>query len=346
MRRGFAAAAAAKPRAAPPATFEPGLKTAQWDAAARAAGGMGAAGKWPYGYLRAATASNLVGRLQDMTRTFADVVELLPRDASVVREMAATETGAASVRFVDSSAQALAWVEAQAKQTFASSAAAPTTSPRIATTLVEDEAWSDLCPTFCEEASADLVISNLSMHWLNDLPGVVKQVRRMLRPDGAFLACMLAGDTMFELRTSIMVAEQEREGGLSAHVSPMLRMGDVSGMLSAAGLQLVTVDTASITVEYDSALALTRHLWNMGESNAATARRRGVSRHTFVAAAAAYEHLYGRAADENPAKTVVPATFDVVFMIGWAPHESQAQPLKPGLIPDVSLAELGKGFKG
>lgn len=179
----------------------------------------------------------------------------------------------------------------------------------------------------------------MALHWVNDLPQALKQMSKMLKPDGMFIAAMLGGDTLHELRASLAIAEQEREGGVSAHVSPMLPVADACGIMTGAGLQMVTVDTERVIIDYDNAFACMRHLWWMGESNACTNRRPTVSRHTMLSAAAIYRQLYGNKIDET-----VPATFDFVYMIGWAPHESQKKPLLPGQ-GKISLTKLGKGFK-
>jgi NADH dehydrogenase [ubiquinone] 1 alpha subcomplex assembly factor 5 len=164
-----------------------------------------------------------------------------------------------------------------------------------------------------------------------------------LKPDGVFLGSMFGGNTLHELRASLAIAEQEREGGVSAHVSPMLPISDACGLLSGAGLKLVTVDTMKIEIEFDHAFALMKHLWWMGESNSSTSRRTFVSRETMIAAASIYSHLFGHEAEDGT--RVIPATFEVIFMIGWAPHESQKAPLLPGQ-GQISLTKLGKGYSG
>ena len=203
--------------------------------------------------------------------------------------------------------------------------------------------WSNLCPGTLEENSYDLIFSNLSLHWVNDINEAFKQIRKALKPDGVFMGTMFGGDTLHELRASLAIAEQEREGGVSPHISPMLPMADACSLLGAAGLKLVTVDTAQIQIECESAFSLMRNLWWMGEGNACANKRMHVSRETMLAASALYEHLYGFLDDQG--KLVVPASFSVIFMIGWAPHESQKAPLLPGE-GQVSLTKLGKGGSG
>mmetsp|Transcript_6621 Transcript_6621/g.18546 ORF Transcript_6621/g.18546 Transcript_6621/m.18546 type:complete len:347 (+) Transcript_6621:65-1105(+) len=180
------------------------------------------------------------------------------------------------------------------------------------------------CARVVEQGSVDMVVSNMALHWANDLPRVLKEAAGLLRPDGVFLGAMLGGDTLFELRTALAFAEQEREGGIAAHVSPMIRHSDACGLLSAAGLSLATVDTQTVTVEFEDIFSCVEHLSCMGESNANKQRRPVLPRETVLAAAAAYQGLFGEQGG------YVPATFQIVFMIGWKPHASQPKPLAPG----------------
>ncbi|CAM9166671.1 unnamed protein product, partial [Phaeothamnion confervicola] len=174
----------------------------------------------------------------------------------------------------------------------------------------------------------DLVMSNLCLHWVNDLPRAMAEIRQALRPDGAFIGAMLGGSTLTELRRCLLLAEQEREGGMSTHTSPSAHVSDCGNLLQAAGFALTTVDTETVTVHYPSALALMEHLQGMGEGNAALSRRLTVSRDTLLAAAAAYQALYGE--DDGDGSISVPASFQVCYMIGWAPHASQQQPKRRG----------------
>ena len=175
------------------------------------------------------------------------------------------------------------------------------------------------------EASFDLVASVLSLHWVNDLPGALVQIRRALRPDGLFLAAMLGGETLRELRQAFAEAEIASEGGASPRLSPLVDVADAGALLQRAGFALPVVDVDTIRVTYADALALMRELKGMGESNALTARRRGFTRRTtLAAAAAAYEARFAEADGR------IPATFQVIYLTAWAPHESQQRPLRPG----------------
>ncbi len=173
--------------------------------------------------------------------------------------------------------------------------------------------------------SFDLALSNLSLHWVNDLPGALLQLRRALKPDGLLLASMLGGETLFELRQCLMEAELAVEGGISPRISPFAEVRDMGNLLTRAGFALPVADSDTITVTYDNALALMRDLRGMGEANAIAERRKSLSRRaTLLEAAALYERKF--AAPDGR----ISATFQVIYLSGWAPHPSQQKPLKPG----------------
>ncbi|KAK5578572.1 hypothetical protein RB653_008244 [Dictyostelium firmibasis] len=176
-----------------------------------------------------------------------------------------------------------------------------------------------------EDQSLDLIISNLSLHWINDLPGVFGGLKRLLKPNGVFLASLFGEETLTELKDSLYLAEIEREGGFSPHVSPFTKISDIGNILSKNRYTLPTVDTEKITVNYDNMFVLMKDLQNMGENNAILKRRNFTSKDTFLGASAIYKHLYGN--DENDS---IPATFQIIYLIGWAPHESQQKPLQRG----------------
>lgn len=174
-------------------------------------------------------------------------------------------------------------------------------------------------------ASFDLVLSNLSLHWVNDLPGTLLQVRGVLKPDGLFLGAMLGGETLREMRKAFLEAESEIEGGASPRVSPFADVRDGGALLQRAGFALPVVDRDEITVTYPNALALMRELRGMGETNALRTQRHGLTRReTLLRAAAIYEKHFGQPDGR------VPACFQVIYLTGWAPHASQQKPLRPG----------------
>ena len=187
-------------------------------------------------------------------------------------------------------------------------------------------------------ARLDLVVSALGLQWVNDLPGALIQIRRALKPDGLFLAALPGGECLTELRQALTRAESEVEGGVSPRVAPFADIRDLGELLQRAGFALPVVDTDTLTATYADALTLMRELRGMGESNVMRDRRKRLSRRaTLVAAAAHYQEMFGDADGR------VPARFQILYLTGWAPHESQQQALKPGQ-GEVSLAAaLGSG---
>jgi SAM-dependent methyltransferase len=187
--------------------------------------------------------------------------------------------------------------------------------------------------------SIDLAVSALALQFVNDLPGVLAQIRRALKPDGLLLAAMTGGDTLTELRQSFAAAEAELEGGISPRVAPFADLRDVGALLQRAGFALPVTDVDRLVVRYDNAFALMQDLRRMGATNVLMERRRTPTRRATMLRMA---QIYGeRFADPDGR---IRATFDVIWLSGWAPHESQQQPLKPGSAK-ASLAEAVKGRK-
>lgn len=184
-------------------------------------------------------------------------------------------------------------------------------------------------------ASVDLVLSVLSLHGVNDLPGTLVQIRRALRPDGLLLAAFFGGETLNELRNCLERAEIEVRGGVSPRVAPFADLRDIGGLLQRAGFALPVTDQDRITVTYESAFALMRDLRAMGETNALVAReRRFTPRMVFLRAAELYQQ--GHAVNGR-----IPATFDINYLAGWAPHASQQKPLRPGAAQTRLAEALG-----
>src|SRR5579872_4763922 len=174
-------------------------------------------------------------------------------------------------------------------------------------------------------ASLDLAVSALAFQFVNDLPGVLAQIRRALKPDGLLLAAMTGGDTLTELRQSFAAAEAEFEGGVSPRVAPFADLRDIGALLQRAGLALTVTDVDRIVVRYDNAFALMHDLRQMGATNILLERRRIPTRRATMLRMAQF---YGeRFADPDGR---IRATFDVIWLSGWAPHESQQKPLRPG----------------
>jgi len=173
--------------------------------------------------------------------------------------------------------------------------------------------------------SLDLAISALAFQFVNDLPGVLAQIRRALRPDGLLLAAMIGGDSLTELRQSFAAAEAELEGGASPHVAPLADLRDIGSLLQRAGLALPVTDVDRVVVRYDNAFALMQDLRRMGATNILFERRRRPTRRATMLRMA---QVYGeRFADADGR---IRATFDIIWLSGWAPHESQPKPLRPG----------------
>ena len=193
-------------------------------------------------------------------------------------------------------------------------------SPLLATDVAMDEEFLPFAAN-----SLDLVTSLLALHWVNDLPGALVQIRRALRPDGLFLAAMFGAETLIELRTSLALAESTVEGGVSPRLSPTVDLRDMGALLQRAGFALPVVDIDHITVTYPDAFALMRDLRGMGETNALIQRRKHFTRReTLMTAAEIYRERFADADGR------LPATFQIIWLTAWAPHESQQQPLRPG----------------
>jgi SAM-dependent methyltransferase len=186
--------------------------------------------------------------------------------------------------------------------------------------------------------SLDLAVSALGLQLVNDLPGVMAQIQRALKPDGLLLAALLGGDTLTELRQAFAAAEAECEGGASPRVAPFADLRDVGALLQRAGFALPVTDVDRVVVRYDSAFALMQDLRRMGATNMLVERRRTPLRRATLLRMA---QIYGeRFADADGR---IRATFDIIWLSGWAPHDSQQKPLKPGSAK-TSLADAVRGL--
>jgi NADH dehydrogenase [ubiquinone] 1 alpha subcomplex assembly factor 5 len=250
-------------------------------------------------FLVAEAAERLADRLDDMARRFPVALDLGCRDGVLAGVLA----GRGGIERL---------IHADAALAFARQAPCPAL-------VAEAEALPFAAHSF------DLVLSNLELHWTNDLPGALLQLRRALKPDGLLLASLFGGATLRELRHALMEAELAEEGGASPRVAPFGDARDLAGLLQRAGFALPVVDSDTIEATYGDALALMRDLRAMGETNAVAERRRGFTRRgTLALAAARYGALFGRADGR------IPASFEIVTLTAWAPHESQQKPLRPG----------------
>ena len=173
--------------------------------------------------------------------------------------------------------------------------------------------------------SFDAVFSCLLLHWIDDLPGVMAQIRRLLKPDGLCLVSLLGGTTLTELRGALLEAEQELFGGASPRTAPMADIRDVGGLLGRAGLALPVADADRLTITYPDMFRLMADLRGMGEQNALLGRRRTpTTLRMFLRAAEIYHDRFASPDGR------IPASFEIITLTGWAPHESQQIPLRPG----------------
>lgn len=180
----------------------------------------------------------------------------------------------------------------------------------------------------------DLVISNLSLHWVNDLPGALIQLRRALKADGLFLAAFFGGETLKELRQALVAAESEIKGGAGPRISPFADIRDGGALLQRAGFALPVADTDVLTVSYENPLKLMRDLRGMGEQMATHSRQKSFTgRKILLRAAEIYQEMFGDEAGR------VPATFEVITLTAWAPAATQQQPARRGTA-QISLADV------
>jgi SAM-dependent methyltransferase len=202
-------------------------------------------------------------------------------------------------------------------------------------TRVKLDSDSEVLPL--QPESLDLAVSALAFQFVNDLPGVLAQIRRALRPDGLLLAALPGGDTLTELRQSFAAAEAEIEGGVSPRVAPSADLRDIGHLLQRAGLALPVTDVDPVVVRYDNAFALMHDLRRMGATNILIERLRKPTRRATMLR---MSEIYAQRFSDPDGR--IRATFDVVWLSAWAPHESQQKPLRPG----SAKASLEAAVKG
>jgi len=256
-------------------------------------------------YLFRMGAERLTERLLDIKRQFPQVLDLGCRSGRVAEVLAtSSDFGIMNILQADiSSAMA-----AQAHRLYSHP------------TVVCDE---ELLP-FCNE-SFDLILSNLSLHWVNDLPGSLIQIRQCLRPDGLFCASLFGAGTLSELREVFLESEMDVKGGVSLRISPFAEVRDLGGLLQRAGFSLPVVDTDKITVTFTDVFQLMADLRGMGETNAIFDRQKTFTgREIFAKTAALYAQRYGMEDGR------IPASFHIITLTAWAPHATQPKPLRRG----------------
>jgi malonyl-ACP O-methyltransferase BioC len=265
-------------------------------------------------------AERLAERLDDLTARFPRVLDLGAR-TGLMAPLIAKRPGTELIVQCDLSARMM-----RAARARGGCAQGPARAVCVA-----DEEFLPFAP-----GSFDLVVSCLSLHWTNDLPGALVQARRVLKPDGLFLVSILGGDTLGELRRALLEAEVAETGGAGPRVSPFADVRDAGALLQRAGFALPVVDADTVTVSYENALDLMRDLRGMGEANAIAERRKDFTRRsTLLRAAAIYEDLYAQ-------EGRMPATFQILSMTAWAPHASQQKPLRPGSAAHRLADAVGK----
>lgn len=171
---------------------------------------------------------------------------------------------------------------------------------------------------------ADIIVSSFNLHWINDLTRCFSRIMEVLKPDGVFIGSMLGGQSLYQLRCSLQLAENERKGGLGLHVSPLIQANDLGRLLQRTGFNMITIDADEIIINYPTMFELLTDLQEMGESNSLWNRSVHLDRSIILAAAAIYKDMYG---NEDGS---IPASFQVYNFIGWKPHESQPKPLERG----------------
>ena len=254
-----------------------------------------------HGFLFAEAAARLVDRLADVRRKFPLALDLGAHDGSLRRAMEKHGTDQIG-RLVETDLSAAMLRRGQ--------------GPAV---VADEEALPFAAGSF------DLILSCCSLHWVNDLPGSLAQIRTVLKPDGLFLAVMLGGETLSELRQAWLAAETDVAGGVSPRVAPFADLQTAAGLLQRAGFALPVADLDRIDVTYGDPLTLMREWRGMGESNVMYERRRRLtSRDTLQAAAACYQEMFARKDGR------LPATFELLFLTGWAPGKAQPKALRPG----------------
>ncbi|KAI4210157.1 MAG: hypothetical protein LQ351_006989 [Letrouitia transgressa] len=274
-------------------------------------------------YLRKEIASRLSERLLDINRHFSAVLDLGANACNIARALASppphSDTPPLSTRLTH----------------LTSADSSPTMLYRDASLPFNSILPSHTCTVLPKSEHAplpfplqsfDAVLSSLSLHWINDLPAILTQINQILQPDSPFLAAIPGGDSLFELRTSLQLADLDRRGGVSTHVSPLADVRDVGGLLQRAGFRMPTIDVDDVVVDYPDTFALMRDLQASGESNAVLGREAGggLSRDVLLANEGIYRELHG-----NQDGTV-PATWRIIYMIGWTEGEGQPRPLERG----------------
>ena len=273
------------PSPGPPVIFDTARRTARLKRSARTISNAD--------FLHARAAGNAVGSLEALLRDWPEVADL------------SAHAGAFAAALV------------------ASHASARVGAVKVISDLTA-RAGPGAAPLALPDQSQDLIVSLISLHWANDLPGALAQIRRALKPDGLFVGTLLGAGTLKELRAVLTEAELETRGGAQARVSPFADGFDGAALLQRAGFALPVSDVDRVTVRYRDLIALIRDLRAMGETNVLAGPTRPLTRPLIARAAALYAERFAEPDGR------IPATFEIVHLAGWAPHESQQKPLPRG----------------
>ncbi|KAL9620757.1 MAG: hypothetical protein Q9160_004770 [Pyrenula sp. 1 TL-2023] len=291
-------------------------------------------------YLRNELASRLCDRLLDISRSFPNIIDLGANSCNIAKVIASSDDLRGRINNV-------ICADTPPSLLYRDPLPANTESLQFQQEILPS--LETILPY--ESNTFDAVVSSLSLHWANDLPNLLRNVNNILKPDAPFIGAMLGGDTLFELRSSLQLADLERLGGVTPHVSPLADIRDVGGLLTKAGFKLLTVDVDDIIVDYPDTFALMQDLQSMGENNATlmNADSPGLSRDVLLANEAIYREMYtkdgqgavepkeGKA--EEAVADSIPATFRVIYMIGWKEGTEQEQPLARGS-GEVNLKDM------
>ncbi|WP_084420664.1 methyltransferase domain-containing protein [Henriciella litoralis] len=264
-----------------------------------------AAGFDDYAFLKTRESSHLIERLEDVSRTFERALDLGAHDGSLTKLLAA-HGQVTDVEAGDTSEAFVAKMEADG----------------LAARVLNEE-HPDL-----PHATYDLVTSVLSLHWVNDLPGTLIQIRNALKPDGLFLGCLFGAGTLAELRTCLIEAESELSGGVSPRISPLPGLQDMAGLMQRAGFALPVVDLETVTVRYGDPFRLLNDIKGMGEQAAFTPNERAPRKPLSRRLLARMAEIYAERFSDPDGR--LRATFNIVWLSGWAPDASQPKPLRPG----------------
>ena len=273
-----------------------------------------AAENWEnHNFLVQETAIRLVDRLDDISRGFSSALDLGRNGGEISAQMAARGDVQTLVECDVPPAMLRLGATSSGAQ------APQDEKPRIHRLAADEE-----CLPFADH-SFDLVLSCLALHRVNDLPGTLVQIRRVLRPDGLFLGCFFGGGTLGEMRAAWTEAEISEEGGASPRIAPFVDIRDAGMLLQRAGFALPVVDSDTLTVCYENAFDLMHDLRGMGETNILQGRRAGFTRRTTMMRMA--DHYQDMFAQEDGR---IPASFEIITLTAWAPDPSQPKPLEPG----------------